>query len=154
MAPTTFYVRILSLRANPFCQCLGFHVNGDRDRSTSSDFKTTQVRQSVKTVDHLSHSSRCTPFDSSDHCYLYFFFSLLTRVTWCFTFNSARPSKLTAKIIIAGIWFLACSLATPMAIARRVTMVRENSISKLNDRSLDQTIRDLWIRDFSFFIDV
>ncbi|XP_043596711.1 RYamide receptor-like isoform X2 [Bombus pyrosoma] len=42
---------------------------------------------------------------------------------------SARPSKLTAKIIIAGIWFLACSLATPMAIARRVTMVRENSIN-------------------------
>ncbi|PBC25231.1 Tachykinin peptides receptor 99D [Apis cerana cerana] len=42
---------------------------------------------------------------------------------------SARPSKLTAKIIIAGIWLLAGSLATPMAIARRVIMEPENSIS-------------------------
>lgn len=47
-----------------------------------------------------------------------------------FDFNSARPSKLTAKIIIAGIWLLAGSLATPMAIARRVIMEPENSICK------------------------
>lgn len=45
-----------------------------------------------------------------------------------FDLNSARPSKLTAKIIIAGIWLLAGSLATPMAIARRVIMEPENSI--------------------------
>ncbi|XP_029040209.2 RYamide receptor-like isoform X1 [Osmia bicornis bicornis] len=38
---------------------------------------------------------------------------------------SAKPSKLTAKIIIAGIWLLAGSLATPMAIARRVVMEPE-----------------------------
>lgn len=47
-----------------------------------------------------------------------------------FDSNSARPSKLTAKIIIAGIWLLAGSLATPMAIARRVIMEPENSICK------------------------
>ncbi|KZC10314.1 Tachykinin-like peptides receptor 99D [Dufourea novaeangliae] len=38
---------------------------------------------------------------------------------------SAKPSKLTAKMIIIGIWLVAGSLATPMAIARRVQMVRE-----------------------------
>lgn len=47
-----------------------------------------------------------------------------------FDSNSARPSKLTAKIIIAGIWLLAGSLAIPMAIARRVIMEPENSICK------------------------
>ncbi|KAF3428518.1 hypothetical protein E2986_12898 [Frieseomelitta varia] len=39
----------------------------------------------------------------------------------------ARPSKLTAKFIIAGIWFLAGSLATPVAIARRVIMVQDGT---------------------------
>lgn len=76
MAPTTFYVRILSFRANPFCQCLGFHVNGDRDRSTSSGFKTTQVRQSIKTVDYLSPPSRRTPFDFLLTIVIYISFSL------------------------------------------------------------------------------
>ncbi|XP_076754216.1 RYamide receptor [Xylocopa sonorina] len=40
---------------------------------------------------------------------------------------SAKPSKMTAKIVIAGIWFIAGSLATPMAIAHRVIMVPETS---------------------------
>ncbi|CAK9816223.1 RYamide receptor [Anthophora quadrimaculata] len=39
---------------------------------------------------------------------------------------SAKPSKLTAKVIIAGIWILAVGLATPMAIALRVIMVPES----------------------------
>nr|XP_012134940.1 PREDICTED: neuropeptide Y receptor [Megachile rotundata] len=38
---------------------------------------------------------------------------------------SAKPRKLTAKIIVAGIWFLAVCLAAPMAIARRVVMEPE-----------------------------
>ncbi|XP_076618082.1 RYamide receptor [Colletes latitarsis] len=38
----------------------------------------------------------------------------------------AKPSKLTAKKIIVGIWVLAASLAVPTAIAHRVTMIRNN----------------------------
>ncbi|XP_017892140.2 neuropeptide Y receptor type 2-like, partial [Ceratina calcarata] len=41
---------------------------------------------------------------------------------------SVRPSKLTAKIVIAGIWLVAMVLATPMAVARRVIMVPEGLI--------------------------
>ncbi|XP_076248938.1 RYamide receptor isoform X2 [Calliopsis andreniformis] len=39
---------------------------------------------------------------------------------------SVKPSKLTAKIIIAGIWLLAGILSTPTAIVYRVILVPEN----------------------------
>lgn len=47
-------------------------------------------------------------------------------------FNSAKPSKLSAKMIIAGIWFVAGSSATPMAVAHRVVMVPETTSSKFS----------------------
>lgn len=53
-----------------------------------------------------------------------------------FFYDRAKPSKLTAKIIIAVIWFLAGSLATPMAIARRVVMEPEGSTGKFHQRSI------------------
>ncbi|XP_043276469.1 RYamide receptor isoform X2 [Venturia canescens] len=40
---------------------------------------------------------------------------------------SARPSKLRAKIVIAGIWLISGALATPMAAALRVVMVPEST---------------------------
>lgn len=40
--------------------------------------------------------------------------------------TSARPSKLRAKIIIAGIWLISGMLAAPMAVALRVEMVPES----------------------------
>ncbi|XP_063984009.1 neuromedin-K receptor isoform X1 [Diachasmimorpha longicaudata] len=40
---------------------------------------------------------------------------------------SARPSKLRAKIIIAGIWIVSGALAAPMAAALRVILVPESS---------------------------
>ncbi|XP_015606120.1 RYamide receptor [Cephus cinctus] len=40
---------------------------------------------------------------------------------------SARPSKLRAKIVIAGIWLLGGALAAPMAVALRVVMVPESA---------------------------
>ncbi|XP_035735400.1 neuropeptide Y receptor type 1-like isoform X1 [Vespa mandarinia] len=42
---------------------------------------------------------------------------------------SASPTKLKARIIIAGIWMLATALATPMALALRVIMIPENMTS-------------------------
>ena len=45
-------------------------------------------------------------------------------------FFSARPSKLKAKLIIAGIWMTSGALAAPMAVALRVVMVTENSSCK------------------------
>ena len=58
----------------------------------------------------------------------------------CFSLslNSARPSKLTAKFIIAGIWFLAGSLATPVAVARRVIMVPDGSNGEQNDLTMTE----------------
>ncbi|KAL2741024.1 RYamide receptor-like isoform X1 [Vespula squamosa] len=38
---------------------------------------------------------------------------------------SASPTKLRARIIVAGIWMLATALATPMALALRVIMIPE-----------------------------
>lgn len=120
MDPASFHVRVLSLRASAFCQCLGFHIDSYSDRSTSSDFKTSQV---------------CYQFSKQEIIYLYIYVKFIRRHSIeskfiLFDFNSARPSKLTAKIIIAGIWLLAGSLATPMAIARRVIMEPENPICK------------------------
>ncbi|XP_023289371.1 RYamide receptor [Orussus abietinus] len=45
---------------------------------------------------------------------------------------SARPSKLRAKIVIAGIWILGGALATPMAAALRVVMVPESAGGRLH----------------------
>ncbi|KOX71929.1 Tachykinin-like peptides receptor 99D [Melipona quadrifasciata] len=55
---------------------------------------------------------------------------------------SARPSKLTAKFIIAGIWFLAGSLATPVAIARRVIMVPDGSNDHLKPFCIHVNLSD------------
>ncbi|XP_044007426.1 neuromedin-K receptor-like isoform X2 [Aphidius gifuensis] len=46
---------------------------------------------------------------------------------------SARPSKLRAKIVIGGIWFISGTLAAPMAIASRVVFVPENPNDILTD---------------------
>ena len=43
---------------------------------------------------------------------------------------SARPSKLRARLAIAGIWCLACALAAPMAAALRVTEQEDTDASK------------------------
>lgn len=43
---------------------------------------------------------------------------------------SARPSKLRAKLSIAGIWCVAGMLAAPMAVALRVAIVEEIDSSK------------------------
>ena len=51
-----------------------------------------------------------------------------------FSFCSARPSKLRARLAIAGIWCLACGLAAPMAVALRVTNVDETDPSKFQYR--------------------
>ena len=45
-------------------------------------------------------------------------------------FFSARPSKLRARLAIAGIWCLACALAAPMAAALRVTETDYTDSSK------------------------
>lgn len=47
MDSASFHVRILPLRASTFRQCVGFYVNGNRDRSTSGDLKALPVRQSI-----------------------------------------------------------------------------------------------------------
>lgn len=43
---------------------------------------------------------------------------------------SARPSRLRAKLSIAGIWCVAGMLAAPMAVALRVAIVEEIDSSK------------------------
>ncbi|XP_033228072.1 RYamide receptor-like [Belonocnema kinseyi] len=46
---------------------------------------------------------------------------------------SARPSKLKAKVIIAGIWLVSGALAVPMAVALRVVMLPEsNSVGRIH----------------------
>lgn len=46
---------------------------------------------------------------------------------------SARPSKLKAKLIIAGIWLISGALAVPMAVALRVIMIPEGPHGKYNN---------------------
>jgi hypothetical protein len=43
---------------------------------------------------------------------------------------SASPSKLKAKLAIAGIWCVAAALAAPMAAALRVTYIEDPDPSK------------------------
>ena len=42
---------------------------------------------------------------------------------FCFISRSASPSKMCAKLVIAGIWVISAALAAPMAIALRVTLI-------------------------------
>jgi len=44
-------------------------------------------------------------------------------VLFCFISHSASPSKMCAKLVIAGIWVISAALAAPMAFALRVTYV-------------------------------
>lgn len=55
--------------------------------------------------------------DVRDYIYLY-----LKTIIY---FSSARPSKLRAKMIIAGIWLISGLLAAPMAAALRVILIPE-----------------------------
>ena len=45
----------------------------------------------------------------------------------CFVSHSASPSKMCAKLVIAGIWVISAALAAPIAIAQRVTYVEVTS---------------------------
>lgn len=57
------------------------------------------------------------------------FLILLKKVLIFFIF-SARPSKLRAKMIIAGIWVISGVLAAPMAAALRVIFIPEHIAGK------------------------
>lgn len=60
---------------------------------------------------------------------------------------SARPSKLRAKLSIAGIWCVAGMLAAPMAVALRVAIVEEIDSSKISTLSASTftLIKQFWI---------
>ncbi|XP_066593738.1 RYamide receptor-like isoform X2 [Prorops nasuta] len=54
---------------------------------------------------------------------------------------SARPSKLTAKLVIAGIWALGAILASPMPIALRVVKVEEKTVGgRIYDKPFCQNV--------------
>lgn len=52
--------------------------------------------------------------------------------------DSAKPSKLTAKIIIVGIWLLAAILAIPSVIAYAVVIIPKNYYGGKFNRSISE----------------
>lgn len=125
------FVQILSVNVSVFTLTA---IAIDRHRAILKPLRCVNLPKSnsnyldwiINTSKQLYVHTVHTPYIRQFSLIFYRFVSIILHV-FHLSFNSARPSKLTAKFIIAGIWFLAGSLATPVAIARRVIMVPDGS---------------------------